>query len=157
MDAPGTDIELRPAAPDDHGYFIRRLDDWWGGRQMASMLPRLFFTHFPSTTRVAVDQKTGDRLGFLCGFDSEADDEVAYIHFVGVDPAARGRGVGRLLYEWFLIAARERGRTRVQCVTSPLNTGSLAFHRAMGFDGREVADYDGPGEHRVVLAKDLGE
>lgn len=155
MDAQATAIELRPATAEDHAYFVRRLDDWWGGRQMAAMLPRLFFTHFPTTTRLAVDTGTDDRLGFLCGFDSQAHDEVAYIHFVGVDPAARGRGVGRQLYEWFFAAARERGRTRVECVTSPVNARSLAFHRAMGFVGVEVRDYDGPGEHRVVLTKDL--
>lgn len=148
-------IELRPATPDDHAYFVERLDDWWGGRQMAAMLPRLFFTHFPATTRVAVDAGSGAPVGFLCGFESQAGADVAYIHFVGVDPARRGRHIGRLLYEWFLGTAEDRGRTEVQCVTSPANTASLAFHRAMGFTGVEVPDYDGPGEHRVVLTREV--
>ena len=148
-------IELRSATPDDHAYFVERLDDWWGGRHMAAMLPRLFFTHFPATTRVAVDAASGERVGFLCGFESQADGRVAYIHFVGVDPAHRGREIGRILYEWFFVTAEERGRTEVRCVTSPVNTASLAFHRAMGFDGLEVPDYDGPGEDRVALTRTL--
>jgi hypothetical protein len=53
----------------------------------------------------------------------------------------------------------------VRAVTSPVNTGSVAFHRRMGFrleDGdAEVGDvpvatgYDGPGQDRVRFVKDL--
>lgn len=149
------DIALRPATGDDHAYFAPELDVWWGGRSMSAMLPRLFFVHFPGTTRVAVDAGTNDRLGFLCGFDSQAEDDLAYIHFVGVDPEARTRGIGRNLYEWFFDAALERGRTRVGCVTSPVNTGSIAFHTAMGFESTMARGYDGPGEDRVVFTKHL--
>lgn len=154
-------VELRPATPDDHAYVVRRVDDWWGGRQMAAMLPKLFFVHFPQTTTVAVERSAdvlGDDervVGFLCGFVSQADPEVAYIHFVGVDPAARGAGLGRTLYEWFFERAAGLGCRRVECVTSPLNTGSRAFHAAMGFGERLVDDYDGVGESRMVMSRPL--
>ncbi len=28
---------------EDHREIIRVVDDWWGGRRMSGMLPRLFF------------------------------------------------------------------------------------------------------------------
>jgi hypothetical protein len=53
----------------------------------------------------------------------------------------------------------------VRAVTAPVNTGSIAFHRRMGFqvepqqpvrDGIPVAaGYDGPGRDRVRFVKHL--
>jgi ribosomal protein S18 acetylase RimI-like enzyme len=148
-------IELREVAPGDYEYLVGRVDEWWGGRSMAPMLPRLFFDHFPATTRIACDCTDGSTLGFVCGFVSQADPRVAYIHFVGVDPAARGRDVGRILYRWFVLQARTLGCTSITCVTSPVNTGSQAFHSALGFSARVVQNYDGRGEDRVVFHLDL--
>jgi ribosomal protein S18 acetylase RimI-like enzyme len=70
--------------------------------------------------------------------------------------ASAGKGLGRELYERFFALARAAGRRRVSCVTSPANTGSVDFHRAIGFEpGPLRADYDGPGEDRVVLTRFL--
>jgi ribosomal protein S18 acetylase RimI-like enzyme len=119
------------------------------------MLPKLFFIHFEGTSFVAEDTD-GELLGFVCGFLSQTADDEAYIHFVGVTPEDRGDGLGRALYERFFEEARANGRTSVRCVTSPVNQGSLAFHEAMGFQvERVVEDYDGPGEDRVLLVKQL--
>ncbi len=121
---------------------------------MVDMLPRLFFVHFRDTSFVA--ERDGELAGFLVGFLSAAEPEAAYVHFVGVDPAERGTGLGRELYERFFELARANGRTRVSCVTSPANSGSLAFHAAIGFQvGPPQAGYDGPGEDRVVFTRSL--
>jgi ribosomal protein S18 acetylase RimI-like enzyme len=123
---------------------------------MAPILPRLFFLHFEGTSFVAEDAP-GDLIGFVCGFLSQTDPGEAYIHFVGVSPEHRGAGIGRTLYEHFFDEARSDGRTVVRCVTSPSNHESVAFHQALGFEvDRVVADYDGPGEDRVLLVKQLG-
>ena len=75
---------------------------------------------------------------------------------MGVSPEHRGGGLGRRLYERFFEDARAAGRTRVTCVTSPANEGSVAFHEALGFTSERVAhDYDGPGEDRVLFVKTL--
>ena len=135
---------------------IGRVNVWWGGREMAPILPKLFFLHFEGTSFVAEDDD-GDLAGFLCGFLSQTNPEEAYIHFVGVSPEYRGEGVGRTLYERFFEEVRHQGRTVVRCVTSPINQESVAFHEALGFEVDRVAeDYDGPGEDRVLLAKRLG-
>ena len=146
-------MTLRNLQPDDYDYVIERVDDWWGGRPIRALLSKLFFVHFTDTSFVATHD---DQLaGFLCGFLSQSQPDQAYIHFVGVDPDTRAQGVGRALYERFFDVARDTGRTRVGCVTSPVNERSIAFHEAMGFTGTTVADYDGPGEDRVVFARHL--
>ena len=120
---------------------------------MAPMLPRLFFEHFWDSSLAA---EQDDRLvGFLIGFRSQTTPSVAYIHFVGVAPQLRGNGLGRTLYERFFDDARLHGCSSVCCVTSPVNTGSIAFHRSMGFRDRLHPDHDGPGSDRVVFERDL--
>ena len=121
---------------------------------MVDMLPRLFFTHFRDTSFVA--ERDGELAGFLVGLMSQSDPEAAYVHFVGVNPRERGSGLGRELYERFFEVARANGRRTVSCVTSPANEGSIAFHRAMGFEPSSLqAGYDGPGEDRVVLTRSI--
>ena len=82
-----------------------------------------------------------------------------------VHPGERSHGLGRRLYGTFFDVVRARGCTRVRAVTSPVNTGSVAFHRRMGFrlepGDAEVGDipvatgYDGPGQDRVRFVRDL--
>jgi ribosomal protein S18 acetylase RimI-like enzyme len=148
-------VSLRHAKPSDYGRIIGLVNVWWGGREMAPMLPKLFFIHFEGTSFVAEDE-SGELSGFVCGFLSQTEEDEAYIHFVGVDPAVRGAGVGRALYERFFEEVRSGGRSVVRCVTSPANERSVAFHESLGFEAeRVVPDYDGPGEDRVLLVRRL--
>lgn len=141
-------VEIRHAEPRDYAAVIGVVDEWWGGRAMSAMLPKLFFVHFRDTSFVA--ESDGRVVAFLCGFRSQTYDDEAYIHFVGVDPRARGDGVGRALYERFFDAVAPR--RVVRAVTSPVNERSVAFHRALGFAVERVdEDYDGQGEARVLL------
>jgi predicted GNAT superfamily acetyltransferase len=145
-------VLIRSAEPSDYGRVIEVVDAWWGGRQMAAMLPKLFFVHFADTSFVAEDD--GELAGFLVGFRSQAFDDEAYVHFVGVDPSRRAAGLGRELYERFFASVAPR--TIVRAVTSPVNENSLAFHRAVGFEVERVDEsYDGRGEPRVLLVKRL--
>jgi len=146
-------VTIRHAKPSDYGRVIGRVNVWWGGRDMAPILPKLFFLHFEGTSFVAEDEE-GDLVGFLCGFLSQTSGDEAYIHFVGVTPDKRGEGLGRTLYERFFAEVRSQGRAVVRCVTSPVNQASVEFHEALGFEiDRVVEDYDGPGEDRVLLVK----
>ena len=157
------DVTLRPLRPSDHAAVIAVIDDWWGGRRMADMLPRLFFEHFTDTSFAA--ERAGELAGFLVGFLSQSRPAEAYIHFVGVHPGERGAGLGRRLYEAFFDAVGAHGRTVVRAVTAPVNTGSIAFHRRMGFevdpgaagygDVPVARGYDGPGQDRVRFIRYL--
>lgn len=143
---------IRHAEPADYARVIGVVDEWWGGRAMAAMLPKLFFVHFRDTSFVA--EVDGEVVAFLCGFRSQTHDDEAYIHFVGVDPAQRGNGVARELYERFFAAVAPRATVRA--VTSPRNETSLAFHRALGFEVERIDEnYDGAGAARALLRKRL--
>jgi ribosomal protein S18 acetylase RimI-like enzyme len=143
--------QIVPAEPEHYAQVIPVVDEWWGGRPMAAMLPKLFFVHFRDTSFVALDERV---VAFLCGFRSQTHDDEAYVHFVGIDPARRGEGLGRALYERFFAAVAPR--RVVRAVTSPANTASVEFHRALGFYVERVDDdYDGRGEARVLLRKEL--
>jgi predicted GNAT superfamily acetyltransferase len=154
--------EIRSVQAGDYDRVIAVVDDWWGGRDMAEMLPRLFFTHFANTSFVA-DDVGGELAGFIIGFLSQAAPDEAYVHFVGVAPDHRGTGLGRRLYECFFEAARAADRHVVRAVTSPANRLSIAAHQALGFevvagpaeqDGVPFhPDYDGPDADQVLFVK----
>ena len=132
-------VTIKNAEPSDYDRISPIVDDWWGGRQMRALLPRLFFEHFRETSFVA--EEDGELVGFLNGFLSQTFPDEAYIHFVGVRPDRRGSGLASDLYERFFAVARAHGRSLVRCVTSPVNEGSVAFHRALGFDVERGDEY----------------
>jgi hypothetical protein len=43
----------------------------------------------------------------------------------------------------------------LKAITSVANTGSIAFHRALGFEATVVDDYAGPGNPRAVFRRPL--
>ncbi len=156
-------VEIRQVRPSDYRPVISVIDQWWNGRHMADMLPRLFFEHFTDTSFAA--ERDGDLAGFLIGFISQSRPGEAYIHFVGVHPGERGHGLGRQLYEHFFAVVQARGCNLVRAVTAPVNQGSVRFHQRMGFDieggdkqaagERVVSGYDGEGHDRVRFVKNL--
>jgi len=154
---------IRQLRPSDYLPVIAVIDHWWNSRHMADMLPRLFFEHFTDTSFAA--ESDGELTGFLVGFVSQVHLAEAYIHFVGVHPGHRGRGLGRQLYQHFFAAAQARDRDLVKAVTAPVNQASVRFHQQMGFDiepGDRAVDgipvtsgYDGDGNDRVRFVKHL--
>ena len=156
-------MRIRHLEEADYDPLIAVVDDWWGGRHVAHMLPRLFFIHFRDTS-FAVDHH-GATIAFLAGFVSQSDRDAAYIHFVGVEPNQRRRGIGRLLYMAFFEAVQRLGCTTVRCVTSPVNEASVAFHTRLDFEIEHVTGeqngvpctvgYELNGEHRVLFVKSL--
>jgi ribosomal protein S18 acetylase RimI-like enzyme len=160
------DIRFRRPVEADHPRLIGQVDDWWGGRKLHQILPRLWFQHFNGTSWVAEDAD-GRVIGFLVGFISPDRPDQAYIHMVGTSPNHRRSGLGRRLYERFFEDARARGARTVTAVTWPGNRISVGFHRAMGFtpaDGPGTQnlygtpaypDYDADGDDRVVFSREL--
>lgn len=159
-------LSFRRPATADHARVVEVIPSWWGlpgTADLGRLLPRLFFQHFADTSTIVEDDRR-ELAGFLVGFRSSSQPEVAYIHFVGVRPDLRASGLARTLYERFFDAMRASGRRRVDAITGPGNVGSQRFHRAMGFaltGDTEVEgvlawrDYDGPGEHRVGFTRPL--
>ena len=159
-------LRFRRPTPDDHPRLDSVIDEWWGGRRLRHLLPRLWLEHFAGTSWIV--EAADDRIvGFLVGFIGQDDPTTAYVHMIASDPNRRRRGLGRELYGRFFDDARTRGATRVRAVTWPGNRQSIAFHRAIGFavdDGPGTQtiygtpahpDHDGEGEDRVVFTLDL--
>jgi ribosomal protein S18 acetylase RimI-like enzyme len=143
------DIALRTATAADYDPIIAVVDDWWG-RPIRSALPRVFLDHFHATSTIA--ETDGALAGFLVGFLSPSQPDAAYIHFVGVDPALRGNGLARVLYERFFALAAADGRRVVRAITAPHNVGSIAFHTAMGFTVTPpIPNYDGEGSPKILF------
>ncbi len=130
---------IRPATPADTAPIRAVLVDWWGGRDLTGLLQPLFLENFASTSLVALDD-AGAMSGFLVGFASADDPTSAYVHFVAVAPDHRGSGLGRELHETFASVMSGKGVSTIRCVTSPVNTGSIAFHQRIGFEIELVDD-----------------
>jgi GNAT superfamily N-acetyltransferase len=160
-------LVFRRPTPADHARVVAVVDEWWGGRRMRALLPRLWFEHFSATSWI-VETGDGRLAGFLVGFRSPDHPEQAYVHMVGTDPNRRRAGLGRAMYARFIDEMARAGVRQVDAVTWPGNRVSVAFHRALGFvpaDGPGTQrlygtpafpDHDGEGEDRVVFTLTLG-
>ena len=59
------------------------------------------------------------------------------------------------LYQKFFGTVQQVGCNVVHCITTPVNTGSIAFHEAMGFSIRLEKDYAGEGQDRILFLKEI--
>ena len=155
-----------PLEERDFEFISKNLDIWWSGRNMSPMLPRLWFKDFSATSFVI--RQADEPIAFLVGYISPTHPEKAYVHFIGVNPTHRNSGLGKNLYKTFGLKVSKLGATKIEAVTSTLNSQSLKFHESIGFiaielDGHTtlptsamgIKDYDGAGEDRVLLRKEL--
>ncbi len=164
MALPDGEIRLRRPAESDHARLIRVVDDWWGGRRLRHLLPRLWLQHFTGTSWIA-ETPDGALAGFLIGFISPDDPALGYVHMVATNPNWRRRGLGRQLYGAFADDLGRRGVRGLRAITWAGNRQSIAFHQALGFhvdDGPGTAhvygvtaypDYEGDGEDIVVFRR----
>ena len=166
---PGQDpdgITFRRPTEADYPAISSVLDDWWGGRQLDHLLPRLWLQHFTGTSWLA-ESADGRLAGFLIGFLSPDRPDVAYCHLVAANPNLRRRGLGGALYERFFDDARANARSVVSAITWPANRPSIAFRRALGFEieggpgsqnlyGTPArAEYDFDREDRAIMVRRL--
>ncbi len=108
--------------------------------------------------------------GFLIGLDQTAKylspnfqyfkrtfEEFAYVDRVIVGSAARGKGLGQLLYRDFEEWARSRGLPRLTCEVNlrPPNEASLRFHQRAGFAEVGRQRTEGGAKLVALLAKPL--
>ncbi len=163
---PAADLTFRRPTQSDHATIVALVDEWWGGRSMHVLLPRLWFQHFTGTSWIA-ETAAGRPAGFLVGFVSPDDPTTAYVHMIATDPNRRRRGLGRMLSDRVAADVAAGGVTRIRAITWPGNRTSVAFHTSLGFrpvDGPgsqnlygtpAFADYDSPGEDRVLFERVL--
>lgn len=134
-------------------HVARSVADEWMGRPVGLVMHRLFFEELgPSGVWM---ERAGVPIGFLLGLASEADPELAYIHFHAVDPGLRRGGIGSRLYREFGMRMATRGRRRVRALAPTWNVASQRFHERLGFVGRLSPGHVGPDQDRIVYERDL--
>lgn len=125
------------------------LPAFWDGRDVQHLHHPVWFRQFRSAAQAARTDG-GALCGYLLGC---VTTEVAYVHVVATLPEARGRSIARRMYEHVFRMAAEAGCQTVEAITVPGNTGSIAFHQAVGFTASLVRDYAGPGQDRVYFTR----
>lgn len=137
------------------------MKNWWGGRDLAYMVQRLFLEHFCGTSFVI--EKEEELVAFLIGFLSPDKKGEGYIHFAGVHPGYRKAGIGKYIYDCFADLCLENNCTAIRACTSPINKESVRFHTKIGFTIEEgdsevdsipvTSDYNRPDDPKVLFKK----
>lgn len=129
----------------------------------------LFTKFFQNTVFVAEKIHNGEKtiIGFLIGFISQSNSDEGYVHLLCVDPEFRGIGIASNLIKNYCEVVSKEGCKKVYLITKPINIKAINFYKKIGFSvvsnsnivniGGILAfrDYDGFGEHMVVLKKEL--
>ncbi|WP_392972555.1 GNAT family N-acetyltransferase [Streptomyces sp. LN245] len=144
-------IDITPAEVADFHQVLTDHSRYWGERDLRSLHLLALVQEFGSTCLVA-RAEDGIR-GYVFGFATP--DATGYVHLLATRDDTRGSGLGRRLYAAFAEAAERQGARRLKAITSVGNTGSIAFHRRVGFDVSVIDDYNGPGRPMAVFRRDL--
>lgn len=141
---------IEPATRRDFNEILAASESFWGERDLSGLHHPMLIEEFSDGALVIRDEDDGVA-AYLLGMIIDRRRR-AYVHLVAVRYDQRGRGHARALYAAFTRRAATRGCRELKAITTPGNAGSIAFHRALGMDAAEVADYAGPGRPRVVLS-----
>jgi L-amino acid N-acyltransferase YncA len=148
-----SDVTIRPMTPADAGAVLAiyqaGMDSGNASFEHTAPAWAAFdASKLPEHRLVAVDE-TGVVLGWVA--ISAVSGRAVYAgvveHSVYVEPAARGRGVGRALLDALIDSTERAGIWTIQSGVFPENTASLALHRAAGF--RTVGVRERIGRHQA--------
>jgi ribosomal protein S18 acetylase RimI-like enzyme len=64
----------------------------------------------------------------------------AHVRMVGVEPSARGRGIGKMLMEACIREARAAGKTLITLHTTPWMKAAQRMYESMGFERKPEED-----------------
>lgn len=138
--------------PDDHAAIVGDLTSFWDSGRTRPLHHPMFAREFADSALVVRDGQV--LVGYLMGLRSQTQP-LGYVHLVAVRRGHRGRGIARDLYGHFAASVVEHGLIGLKAITTPANTASVEFHRALGFVDRLVTDYSGPGQDRIVMECDV--
>jgi len=153
--------EISTCTAEDYAQILDDLAEFWDGRDVRHLHHPFLIHEFGDSAFVIRD---GSQVAaYLFGFISQTEP-VGYVHLVAVRATARRRKLAQRLYSHFAEFARQRGCKSIKAITTPTNSGSIAFHKSLGMqllgqsnaDGVPVVrDYAGRGGPRVVFWKSI--
>jgi ribosomal protein S18 acetylase RimI-like enzyme len=125
----------------------------------------LFTKYFANTCFVA--ERDNQIVGYILGFISQLEKNVAYIHNICIAPDLRRKKIGSSLYQKFFQNMKNEKCQKIFLIINPINKFSIKYHESLGFNvlnvGEEIfvdgvpasKDYNGLGKHMVVMCKSL--
>ncbi|MEU8265118.1 N-acetyltransferase family protein [Micromonospora sp. NPDC048999] len=133
------DITVRPMNPDDAGRVLAIYQAGLDGGNASFETVAPTWAAFDAGKLadhrfVAVDTD-GALVGWVAVSPTSARAVYAGVveHSVYIDPAAQGRGAGRLLLDALIASTEAAGIWTIQSGVFPENTASLALHQRVGF------------------------
>src|SRR5271157_5852454 len=89
----------------DFNEIIRDISDFWGSDRTLHLHQPFLIYEFGNTAFVI--RENGIVIAYLFGFFSQTEN-LAYVHLLGVREKYQRQGMGKLLYDHFIEAARFR-------------------------------------------------
>ncbi len=154
-------IEISVCTQQDYNQILDELSEFWDGRDTRHLHHPFLIHEFGNSAFVIRDGLRID--AYLFSFVSQTEP-VGYVHTVAVRASARRQHLARHLFDHFVQFARLHGCRHVKAITTPSNSGSIAFHKSLGMkllgepntDGMPIMpDYAGRGASRVVFWKSI--
>lgn len=139
-DLPEPPLRFTDLAPGDAGWIISRHGALYARDEgydqtfealVAGIVADFIRTRDPDRGRAWIARAGQDRLG--CIFCVRETDEVAQLRLFLLEPAARGRGLGRRMLDLCLGFAREAGYRRMVLWTHESHRAACALYAAAGF------------------------
>jgi GNAT superfamily N-acetyltransferase len=142
--------EFAPAGPDDPFA-----PSW--ARYLTSMADAAGRATGGATLLVAVEdgRVVGTVTLYLSATSEQWRPDDAMFRFLAVDPAARGRGVGRALFQACLDRARAAGKRRMALHTTEWMATARAMYERAGFQREPEGDARLPGVTIIAYAAEL--
>jgi ribosomal protein S18 acetylase RimI-like enzyme len=120
--------------PDWEGY-LRLIQDVPGRVDRTTVLVAVQDGRILGSVTLEEDGVVGDD-------DPEPEEDASHVRMLGVDPAARGMGVGRALMEASIERARARGKRFVTLRTTELMEAASGLYASMGFHPDPARDLE---------------
>lgn len=139
-------VTLRDAVPGDEGlvdHFVRQLAIYEKMEHLAEGTPAMFANALfstPARVWAMIVEHEGTPIGlalYYFNFSTFMARPGLYLEDIFVDPAHRGRGIGKAIFRVLARRALEQGCARMEWSVLDWNAPSIAFYRSLGAVGME--------------------
>jgi len=146
---------LRKLEPDDFKHMLVIEAECFGSGfspYFIKMIPYLF----NNTSFISMQGRSAQ--GYVVAALEQSNPRRAWLLTLAVRPKYREQGLGKKLAATALDALAREGVAEVSLTVSSDNDQALALYKDLGFSvEKEIEDFYGPEEHRLVLKKFLSE